>query len=150
MGKLTSITLKPGRGRHEDQEGYKRISVIEARLVADYGIEGDGKGGREGRHLNVMAAETIGKLAADGLYTAPGALGEQIVIDGLAIDSLAAGTRLRIGAEAVIELVKLRTGCEIFERYQRVAADSVAGRIGMMAVVVTSGPIRIYDPVVVL
>src|SRR5262249_44536571 len=100
--------------------------------------------------LNVMARETLEQLGAEGLRTAPGQMGEQVVASGLAIDRLAPGTRLQLGDEAVIEVAKPRTGCDRLRRIQGCTTAQVAGRLGVIAQVLRGGIIRVGDTVAVV
>ena len=97
-----------------------------------------------------MAAGSVDDLEGEGFRAAPGSLGEQLIVTGVAIDGLAAGTRLRIGPSACIEVTEPRTGCGKFERYQGKTKAEASGRLGQMARVVVDGVIRIGDPVHVL
>jgi MOSC domain-containing protein YiiM len=109
MSELVSIVYRPS-GAEQSESGYTRVPRQQAELVEGYGIEGDAKGGGPDRHLNVMAAESLQSLAREGFHTAPGQMGEQLIIAGLAVDSLPAGARLQIGERACIEVVEPRTG----------------------------------------
>jgi MOSC domain-containing protein YiiM len=97
-----------------------------------------------------MAEEALAVLAEQGFKTAPGEMGEQLRFSGLDLNSLPAGTRLQIGAQAVIELIKPRTGCDRFEHIQGKPAAEAAGRMGHMAAVIVPGEIRVGDLVSVL
>ena len=145
MGELVSIVYKPV-DEAAAEDGYTRIPLQEARLVVGHGIEGDSKGAAT-RQLNLMAAGTIQTLANEGFTSAPGELGEQLIVANVDIDSLPAGARLAIGQSACIEVTEPRTGCGKFERYQGKRKEEACGRLGQMARVVTGGMIRIGDPV---
>jgi MOSC domain-containing protein YiiM len=121
-------------------------------LIAGYGIEGDRKGGHPDRNLNLMAQETLNSLASEGFIAGPGQMGEQLIVDGLVQDlnTLPAGTQLQIGTQAVIELVKPRTGCERFEAIQGQSPSKVQARMGVMARVLTGGAIQVGDGVKIL
>ena len=149
MGEVVSIVYKSQKST-ATPDGYTRAPLPEARLIAGYGIDGDAKGGSQKRQLNVMAADTLKSLAADGFHTGPGQLGEQIIFSGVDIDGLSPGARLRIGTHACIEVVEPRTGCGKLERYHNKLKEEAAGRLGMMARVVEDGTIRVGDPVEVL
>lgn len=110
----------------------------------------DRKGSQPERQLNVMALETLKQLRAKGYRTASGEMGEQIVVSGIAVDRLAAGTRLRLGKEAVIEALKPRTGCDRLRRIQGCTPAEVAGRLGMMARVLVGGTIQVEDAVALI
>jgi MOSC domain-containing protein YiiM len=73
-------------------------------------------------------------------------MGEQIVLEGVAVDELRGGDRIRLGDEAVVEVTIPRTGCKRFERIQGFAPAHAAGRLGVMAVVVRGGRIAVGSP----
>jgi MOSC domain-containing protein YiiM len=145
MSELVSIVYKPKKAEAKEA-GYTRVPLQETLLIADYGIEGDAKGGGK-RQLNVMSAGVVQDLAVEGFLAEPGQLGEQLIVGGLDVDALPLGTRIRIGVEACVELTEPRTGCGKFERYQSKSPKEATGRLGMMARVVTGGPIAVGDPV---
>ncbi len=149
MSELVSIVYKP-QDAPASPEGYTRIPLPQAQLVAGYGIEGDKKGGSPERQLNIMSAEKLQSLGSEGFRAAPGQLGEQLVISGIDVDALPVGARLQIGATACVELTLPRTGCAIFEKHQGKPRQEAAGRLGMMARVVADGMIQVGDPVTVL
>lgn len=147
MAHIVSIVYRPqDTGRPEGR--YARVPADRVRLVEANGIDGDLKG-TEKRQLNIMRAETLAELAAEGFKTGPGEMGEQIVIAGLDPAALAEGARLRIG-EAVIEIGIPRTGCARFESIQGRSRSEVKGRLGSMATVVVSGEVAVGDEVSVV
>ncbi|MBZ0277235.1 MAG: MOSC domain-containing protein [Anaerolineae bacterium] len=149
MSQIASIVYKPANTPEPDDD-YLRVDLDSAQLIAGYGIEGDVKGGHPKRNLNIMSYETLTNLRVLAFYTEPGQMGEQIVIHRLDVDSLPPGTRLQLGAEAVIEVTSARTGCEKFERLQGRSRTEAAGQMGVMAQVITGGHIHVGDPVTVL
>jgi MOSC domain-containing protein YiiM len=146
MPKLVSIVYRP-IGPSKGDYGFTRVPLLEAQLIAGYGIEGDAKGGTDDRHLNILSSSNLQTLEQDGYKTRPGEIGEQLILDGVDVEQLPSGTRLSIGETAQVELVKLRTGCTVFEGHQGKSREGAAGRLGMMAKVVTGGAIRVGDPV---
>ncbi len=148
LGTLVSITWKPS-GTDLFDNGFTRLAIDEADLVAGYGIDSDQKGGREGRHLNILDAEALQTLGADGFRTNPGQIGEQLIVEGVGVCGLDPGARIQIG-DALIRMVKLRTGCDKFERHQGKCREDAAGRLGMMAEVLTGGRIQVGDPVTIV
>lgn len=149
MAAIYSLVYRPSDEHPSDH--YARTALYSARLIAGYGIEGDlDGGGHPDRNLNIMSFETLASLNRDGFMTQPGEMGEQISVSGLIVDKLPAGTRLRMGENAVIEIVKPRTGCDRFEAIQGKLRTDAAGRMGVMARVITGGDVRAGDPVIVL
>jgi len=131
------------------QDHYAREPLDRTRLLEFQGIEGDAKGGSTNRQLNIMRAEDLAELAAEGFQTAPGAMGEQIVISGLHPVALAEGNGLKLGS-AVVEIGIPRTGCARFELIQGKPKQAAQGRLGAMARVVQSGEVAVGDAVEVL
>lgn len=131
------------------QDRYARVSVERATLVENRGIDGDVKGRPGRRQVNIMAAETLAELAAEGFKTAPGEMGEQIVVAGIDPTTIAAGTRVQIG-EAVVEVTLPRTGCDRFESIQGKPKQTVKGRLGVLVRVVAGGTVAVGDPVRVI
>ncbi len=149
MYKLVSIVYRPETAQ-SSPEAYTRIPLTEANLVAGYGIDGDAKGGGSDRNLNIMSAETMKELGSEGFTVEPGKMGEQLILDGLDIDSLPKGARLKIGDTACVVVTIPRTGCSKFERFQGKRRDDAASRLGMMARVEVGGKIAVGDTVTIV
>jgi MOSC domain-containing protein YiiM len=152
MSAITSIVYRPQSIPAHPNDHFSRLPLQRTRLIEKYGIEGDCKGGHPERQLNIMSQESLNALSGEGFLTEPGQLGEQLIIDGLGatLNSLDEGTQLRIGAEAIVEVTSLRTGCERFEAIQGKAPSKAAGRLGLMAKVVQGGAIAVGDSVEIL
>jgi len=144
---IVSIVYTPASVERKPKDWYARVPLDHALLVEGHGIEGDLKGSRGQRQLNIMRAEAVAELDALGLQTKPGELGEQLIIAGLDPASLVPGARLRLGESAVIEITRPRTGCDRFEHIQGTSKESMDGRLGVMAKVVIGGEIRVSDAV---
>src|SRR4051812_49658189 len=93
------------------------------RLLEGLGVEGDAHQGVTVKHrsrvardpnqpnlrqVHLMHAELHDELAAAGFVVAAGEMGENVTTRGIDLLSLPAGTRLRLGAEAIVELTGLR------------------------------------------
>jgi MOSC domain-containing protein YiiM len=150
MPRIVSIVYTPRDVERRPTDHYARVPLDRATLVAGKGIAGDLKAGGGARQLNVMRAEALAELAAEGRKTGPGQMGEQLVIAGLDPADFAEGTRLRLGAEAVIEIGIPRTGCARFEYIQGTTKQTVAGRLGVLARVVAGGEVALGDEVMVV
>jgi MOSC domain-containing protein YiiM len=149
MSQIVSITYTPAGVERKPADHYAREGLDRAVLVEGHGIAGDLKGGRGRRQLNVMFAEALAGVAAEGRKAGPGKMGEQLVIAGLDPAAVTPGTRLRLGATAVIEVTLPRTGCDRFEHIQGLPKESVAGRLGVLARVMVGGEVAVGDEVTV-
>jgi len=150
VAQIVSIVYTPADIERKPPDWYGRVAIDRAVLVEGRGIEGDLKGGRGKRQLNVMRTETLAELSAQGRKVAPGEMGEQLVLSGVDPTSLAPGSRLRLGSIAIIEITLPRTGCDRFEHIQGTSKESVDGRLGVMARVITGGAIAVGDAVAVV
>ncbi len=111
---VLSIVYSPQPG------SFNRKSLPEATLLTGYGIDGDRKAGNPKRNLNIMDQETLDILDAEGIPSGPGVLGENMILAGVRLDATPPGTRIRIGQQALVEMVALtravlqadRVGCE--------------------------------------
>lgn len=147
MPQIQSIVYKPKNARRSP-DAYVRVPLDKANLVVGKGIEGDQKG-VPNRQLNIMSAEMLASLAGEGYKTAPGELGEQIIVNGLQVETLEKGAILEIGdGGAQVEIVKLREGCDRFAGIQN--KTDFSGRLGVLARVLTPGEIAVGSEIRVL
>jgi len=145
MPQIVSIVYTPDSiTEPRPADRYARVPLAAAELLEGRGISGDRKGSPN-RQLNLMAAESLAALKTEGFKTAPGELGEQIVVVGIDVDRLPAGAQLRLGETVIVEVVLPRTGCARFEAIQGHPKQKVGGRLGVMARVVRGGTIRVGD-----
>lgn len=141
------------------------------RLVAGLGVEGDAHQGATVKHrsrvardpaqpnlrqVHLIHAELHDELRAAGFTVGPGELGENVTTRGVDLLALPAGTRLRLGADALVELTGLRNPCAQLDRFQQGLTAAVLDRdaegrpvrkAGVMAVVVAGGEVRPGDAV---
>ena len=144
------------------------------RLVAGLGVEGDAHAGLTMQHrsrwvkqrtvpnlrqLHLIHAELFDELAAKGFAIAPAQMGENVTTAGIDLLALSAGTRLRLGNEALIEITGLRNPCFKLDGIapglmqavlEKGPGKTLNRKAGVMAVVVASGVVRVGDAIVVV
>ena len=147
MAQIVSIAYSPPTQEARPKDHYHRDSFPSAVLSVDRGIEADRKSKGGDRQINIMSAATLASLASEGFKTGPGQMGEQVVVEGIEVDSLPVGARIRLGGSAVVEVTIARSGCDRFEHIQGKLKRLVRGRLGVMARVVNGGAISVGDPV---
>jgi MOSC domain-containing protein YiiM len=162
----TIIALACDAAHRFSKEPRQRLT-----LLAELGVEGDAHAGRTVQHLSRMAkdpdapnlrqvhlihAELLDELAGQGFAIAPGQMGENITTCGIDLLGLSAGTRLRLGREAVIEITGLRNPCHqlnglatglMAATLDKDADGELIRKAGVMAVVVVSGEIAVGDAI---
>ena len=148
-----------------------KASVDAIRLVEGIGVEGDAHAGTTVQHLSRIArdpsqpnlrqvhlipAEVHDELETVGLAVAPGEMGENVTTRGVDLFALPVGTRLRLGPVAEVELTGLRNPCRQLEGVReglqsavllRSPTGDLVRRAGVMAIVVTAGPVAPGDSI---
>jgi MOSC domain-containing protein YiiM len=134
-GTVVALQLCPGHR-------LPMASRSEVRAVAGIGLEGDfhARGGR--RQVLLIDLEIL-----DSLGLKPGQVKENLTVRGLNLQGLPAGTRLRVGAEVVLELTGPCTPCVRMDEIRPGLQAELQGRRGVLARVVAGGTIRVGDPV---
>lgn len=144
QGRIQSIAF----GR---QPGLPRLLHETAELRAGHGIVGDHQAGRSvNRALNLIDQHQLESLQELGYDVQPGVLGENLVLSGLPLDELPAGTRLQLGDTAVARVVKPRTPCSNLTYIHPDFPAVAEGRVGQMCAVERGGVVSVGDEVVVL
>jgi MOSC domain-containing protein YiiM len=109
--------------------------------------------------VHLFAAEKLEELAAAGFALTPGEIGENILTRGVDLLGLPRHTRMRLGADAVLEVTGLRTPCSQIDGHRpglqkllwgpRDARGKRERRAGVMAVVLTGGEVLPGDALVI-
>ena len=127
------------------ERGTKKQNVDRAELKVDCGIVGDAHAGKWHRQVSLLAAESIDKMLAMGADVGPGDFAENITTEGIDLNSLSMGARLRLGDGCEVEVTQFgkecHSRCEIFEQ----VGDCIMPREGIFAKVVRAGVIRTGD-----
>ena len=122
------------------KHGLPMQETAEARLVADSGIEGCAharSGGK--RQVLLVDQETL-----EAMDLAPGIIRENITTEGLAVNSLDLGQRLRIG-NSLLEVSMVCTPCDHLEKLRPGLRREIRGRRGMLCRVLEGGLVHSGD-----
>ena len=141
------------------------------RLLPGLGVEGDAHMGVTVKHrsrvakdptapnlrqVHLIHAELHDELEAAGFRLSPGVMGENVTTRGVDLLGLPTGTRLRLGAEAVVEITGLRNPCRQLNDFQpglmaatldRNAGGNLIRKAGIMGVVLAGGEIKPGDKI---
>ena len=133
-GRIIAVCLSHG--------GIPKTPRPEAQLAAD-GFVGDGheheKHIRPHRAVLIQDEEKLEELRLEGYALAPGAMGENLTVRGLNVQSLSPGTRLRLENGPLLQLSEPRRPCFVLDQIDpRLQAD-VVGRCGYLAQVLEEG-----------
>jgi MOSC domain-containing protein YiiM len=166
MSLVTAVAASPGHT-------FSKPTQTSITLLAGLGVAGDAHSGETVKHrsrvrrdptqpnlrqLHLIQAELHDELRAAGFEIEAGALGENVTTRGVDLLSLPAGTLLRLGAEAVVEVTGLRNPCVQLDAFQAGLTAAVLGRdargelvrkAGVMSVVRAGGEVAPGDPIAV-
>ena len=148
---------------------FSKAGALSIRLLAGHGVEGDAHAGITVKHrsrvrrdptqpnlrqVHLLHGELHDELAAAGFALEPGRLGENVTTRGLDLLGLPTGTRLRLGADAVVEVTGLRNPCRQLDGIRAGLMAATLGRdehgglvrkAGVMAVVLAGGDVHPGD-----
>lgn len=150
---------------------FGKPAQLSIRLLEGLGVEGDAHCGATVRHrydrrrdpnrpnlrqVHLLHVELLEEARAAGFEVAPGNLGENVTTRGLDLLALPEGTRLHLGADAVVQLTGLRDPCVLIDRFRpgllplmhpRRPGQPYRPRSGVMSVVTRGGLVHPDDPI---
>lgn len=162
------LAVSARRGHH-----FSKTNVLEIRLIAGLGVDGDAHAGATVKHrsrvakdpnqpnlrqVHLIHAALFDDLHARGFEVAPGDLGENITTTGINLLALPVGARLHLGDHAVVEITGLRNPCVQIDRFRaglmsavldRAGDGSLIRKAGVMGVVRAGGDVRPGDVVAI-
>ena len=106
------------------------------------------------RQVHLIHAELFCELRTKGFVVQAGDLGENVTTSGVDLLALPTGTRLHLGASAVVEITGLRNPCVQIDDFQkglmaatldRDADGNLVRKAGVMSIVVAGGDVRPGD-----
>ena len=151
--------------------GFSKEVCSEITLLEGLGVEGDAHKGITVQHrsrlvrtpgapnlrqVHLLHDELFDELRDQGFSLNPGDIGENITTNGIDLLSLATGTELAIGAEAVIQVTGLRNPCSQLDQFQPGLMGAVLDKrengelvrkAGIMGIVKRSGTVSEGDTI---
>ena len=164
MGSVVAVSARSGHH-------FSKAPALSIRLLTGLGVDGDAHMGETVKHrsrvrrdptqpnlrqVHLIHAELFSELRGKGFVVQPADLGENITTDGIDLLALPTGTRLHLGASAVVEVTGLRNPCIQIDTFQkglmaatldRNADGDVVRKAGVMSIVISEGDIRPGDEI---
>jgi MOSC domain-containing protein YiiM len=105
QGTIASICIS-------DKKGVCKQPVEKARIIKDYGIEGDAHADfNTHRQVSLLALESIEKMKKQGLKVRSGSFAENLAVSGLALSSVKIGYRFKLGEDVILEVTQIGKEC---------------------------------------
>lgn len=152
---------------------FSKQPALAIELLVGLGIAGDAHAGATVKHrsrvrrdptqpnlrqVHLVHCELFEELRGQGFDIAPGDIGENVTTRGLDLLALPVGTRLHLGASAVVEVTGLRNPCVQLDTFRpglmaatlgRDATGGVVRKAGIMSIVLAGGSVRAGDPIAI-
>lgn len=140
MGKIKAICKS-------ERKGTAKTEIPNVNLIENFGLEGDAHGGNWHRQVSLLEYKKIEDFNKAGGNVKFGDFGENFVIEGIEVDKLPIGTKLKIGEEAIVEITqigkKCHNECEIFHR----VGKCIMPIHGVFSKVIKPGKVKVDDEV---
>lgn len=136
-GRIAAIAIS-------EKKGTLKTEVEEARLIEDFGIEGDAHAGKWHRQVSLLPLEKIELFREKGGEAEFGAFGENLVTEGADLFSLPIGTGIKIG-DVLLSLTQRGKECHDHCEIYKKTGDCIMPREGVFAKVIRGGVIRKGD-----
>ena len=138
MSKVRAICIS-------EKKGTAKVQVPKAEFIEDFGIKGDAHAGKWHRQVSLLAFEKIEDFRADGGNVDFGAFGENLVVDGIELNKLPIGQKIKIG-EVLLEVTQIGKKCAIYYQVGR----CIMPAYGIFTKVLNGGEITLGEEVELL
>jgi len=139
MARIVGVWTSPGR-KSGRSVGHER-----RRAIAGEGLEGCA-------HANPPMREIlfVSKAHLDSVGVEPGAIRENLTVEGCDVQQWPIGQRVRVGDEAVFEITMVCDPCHRMDELRDGLRAELEGKRGMLAKIVDSGEVTVGDAVELL
>lgn len=140
MGKVIAICTSKHKGTSKNE-------VNEAKLIEEFGIEGDAHAGKWHRQVSLLALEKIEYFRNKGGNVDFGAFGENLVVEGFELNKLPVGQRLTIGNDILLEVTQIGKECHDKCTIYYQVGECIMPKNGIFTRVLKGGTIKVGDTV---
>ncbi len=138
MATVVGLFVSPGRGTGRS-EGRERVLAIESQ-----GLEGCAHANPPRREVLLASKEHL-----DAVGVEPGAIRENVTVEGADVHSWPVGQRVKVG-DAILEITMVCDPCHRMDELRAGLRAEIDGKRGMLAHVVEGGEITLGDEIALL
>jgi MOSC domain-containing protein YiiM len=139
MPRIVGVFTSPGRNTAQSVPHERR------QAIAGHGLEGCAHGSPPKREVLFVSAEHIESVDVE-----PGAIRENLLVEGTDVQQWPIGQRVKVGAVAVFEITMVCDPCNRMDQLRDGLRAELEDKRGMLACVVESGEVAVGDPVELL
>lgn len=139
MARITGVWTSPGR-KSGRSVGHER-----RRAIVGEGLEGCAHANPPRREVLFVSAEHLESVGVE-----PGAIRENLTVEGVDVQEWSIGQRVRVGDEAVFEITMVCDPCHRMDELREGLRAELDGKRGMLARIVEPGEVAVGDPVELL
>lgn len=137
MSKVRAICIS-------EKKGTAKVQVPKAEFIEDFGIKGDAHAGKWHRQVSLLAFEKIEDFRADGGNVDFGAFGENLVVDGIELNKLPIGQKIKIG-EVLLEVTQIGKKCHDKCAIYYQVGECIMPKNGIFTRVLKGGKVKVGD-----
>lgn len=137
MGKILAICTSKKKGTLKNE-------VEEAKFIEDFGIENDAHAGKWHRQVSLLSFERIDEFRNKGAKVDFGAFGENLVVEGIEVEKLPVGQKIKIG-DVLLEVTQIGKKCHDRCNIYYQVGDCIMPRNGIFTKVLSGGVVRVSD-----
>ena len=127
-----------------EKKGTQKRPISSARLVENWGIEGDAHAGHWHRQVSLLSFEKVEAFRAKGAQVEFGAFGENLVVEGFDFRILPVGTRFQCG-DVLLEMTQIGKECHTHCAIYQVMGECIMPREGVFTRVLRGGELHVGD-----
>jgi len=139
MPTITGVWTSPGRNSGRSVAHERR------RAIVGEGLEGCAHANPPKREVLFVSAEHLESVGVE-----PGAIRENLTVEGADVQEWPIGQRVRVGDEAVFEVTMVCDPCARMDAMREGLRDEIDGKRGMLARIVEPGEVGVGDSVELL
>lgn len=139
LATISGVWTSPGRNTARAVPHERR------RAIPGEGLEGCAHANPPKREVLFVSAEHLEAVGVE-----PGAIRENLTVEGTDVEQWPIGQRVRVGGEAVFEITMVCDPCHRMDELREGLRAELQGRRGMLARVVEPGEVAVGDSVELL
>lgn len=139
-GKILAVNIS-------QKKGEKKSNIDCGLFLENMGLENDAHAEPGIRQVSLLATESIEKIRAKGLDVGYGDFAENLTTEGIDLPSLPVGTKLKVGANVLLEVSQIGKVCHNRCNIFYTVGDCVMPREGIFAKVLVGGEIKVNDSI---